>query len=50
MIQVSKKNVNPANKPTKRYVVRKYVMATSLVDALKNESQVTAEDGWLDEK
>lgn len=34
----------------KRYVVRKYVMANSLVEALQNESKVVAEDGWIDEK
>lgn len=34
----------------KRYVVRKYVMANSLVEALKKEKTVVAEDGWIDEK
>lgn len=34
----------------KRYIVRKYVMANSLVEALKNEKKVIAEDGWIDEK
>lgn len=34
----------------KRYVVRKYVMANSLVEALQKEKKVVAEDGWIDEK
>ena len=34
----------------KRYVVRKYVMANSLVEALQKEKTVIAEDGWIDEK
>jgi hypothetical protein len=34
----------------KRYIVRKYVMANSLAEALKNEKKVVAEDGWIDEK
>ena len=34
----------------KRYVVRKYVMANSLVEALQKEKKFVAEDGWIDEK
>jgi hypothetical protein len=34
----------------KRYIVRKYVMAESLVEALQKEKKVVAEDGWIDEK
>lgn len=34
----------------KRYIVRKYVMANSLVEALQNERKVKPEDGWIDEK
>lgn len=34
----------------KRYVVKKYVMANSLVEALQKEKKVVAEDGWIDEK
>ena len=34
----------------KRYVIKKYVMAESLEDALKRERKVKPDDGWLDEK
>lgn len=34
----------------KRFVIRKYVMANSLVEALQKEKKIVAEDGWLDEK
>lgn len=37
-------------KPTKRYVVRKYIMAVSASDALKKEGKYKADDIWLDEK
>lgn len=34
----------------KRYVVKKYVMATSAQEALKLEPKVKPNDVWLDEK
>jgi len=34
----------------KRYVVKKYVMATSAQEALKLEPKVKPDDVWLDEK
>jgi len=34
----------------KRYVIKKYVMANSLEEALKIERKVKPDDGWVDEK
>jgi len=33
-----------------RYVIKKYVMAKSLSDALKKEKDVAPDDAWKDEK
>lgn len=33
-----------------RYVIKKYVMANSLEEALKKEAKVKPEDAWKDEK
>lgn len=38
------------NPKIKRYVIRKYVFATSIRDALRKEKGVTAEDVNLDEQ
>lgn len=43
--------MNPAaNQKTKRYIVRRYVLALSPVDALLNERVIQPDDVWLDEK
>lgn len=34
----------------KRYVIRKYVMAESIVEAISKENKAPVEDAWLDEK
>lgn len=34
----------------KRYVIRKYIMASSASEALKKERKYKADDVWLDEK
>lgn len=39
---------NPEPKK-KRYVVRKYVMATSILDAYQREQGIQPEDIWLDD-
>lgn len=33
-----------------RYVIKKYVMAKSLAEALKKERDIKPEDAWKDEK
>lgn len=34
----------------KRYVIKKYIMAKSLMEALKKEKDVKPDDAWVDEK
>lgn len=36
-------------KEKKRFIIRKYVVATSALDALKKEKDQKADDCWLDE-
>lgn len=36
--------------PTKRFIVRKYVMARSVQEALKIEKKTLPDDVWVDEK
>ena len=38
------------NKPKKRYIIRKYVMAESATQAMKLEKNFRVEDVWVDEK
>jgi hypothetical protein len=33
-----------------RYIIKKYVMAKSLAEALKKEREIKPEDAWKDEK
>lgn len=34
----------------KRFIIRKYIMATSASEALKKEKKFKADDCWVDEK
>lgn len=34
----------------KRFIIRKYVMASSAKEAIKKEKKLTADEVWLDEK
>lgn len=35
--------------PLKRYIIRKYVMARSVADAVKKEKVIKPDDCWLDD-
>lgn len=34
--------------PKKQFIVRKYVMARNVIDAIKQEKQIDVEDVWVD--
>ena len=34
----------------KRYIIRKYIIATSVIDALKKEKKIAADDIWVDDE
>lgn len=36
--------------PNKKFIIKKYVMAKSAVEALKKERHIVADDCWVDEE
>jgi len=49
MTKTNYTNIKTYSKNIKRYIVRKYVMALSVIDAVRKEKKVQIDDVWVDD-